>query len=260
MTFKNNPLANLIKNNTLELFIICSKEFHFRNYIMLWFTISYRKVYSHLLIIAFSASCAFSMESPDSTFSLEQTKSDCSDLGNEKPGAGRDHLEFDDSESFQDWCDKQINFDLNHFPDPFDWFPFPMTYPAMRSPEIFAQWWQNTYSETIIAFESWKGYSSYLTALSLEQKKSKCLESSPPISQFLDIFFGLIDEEILEGWQKILKKKNLITFEDFSKQMATDKDLEGLGIPPYVLQDLKKTIDELNKIKDSLAPELPKFS
>ena len=64
----------------------------------------------------------------------------------------------------------------------------------------------------------------------------------------------------VEGWQKILKKKNLITFEDFSKQMATDKDLEGLGIPPYVLQDLKKTIDELNKIKDSLAPELPKFS
>ena len=86
------------------------------------FTASKRKLFLYLLFITCSAPCIFGMELSDT------------DMDN-------DVVIDNDAEPFEEWCDKQIDFDLNEFPDPFSWFPYANTHEALLSPDDFAKWW-----------------------------------------------------------------------------------------------------------------------
>lgn len=163
--------------------------------------------------------------------------------------------EGENGESFIDCCDKRLNFDLDCFPDPFEWFPYDRTHPALLSPEDFVTWWKEEYSGTIKAFKSWKGYSSYLTALDRFQK-IKCLEEpSPPISQFLDIYFGQIDQSFREKWRHNLEQEHMTTLEDvFQLSLYTTKmNWEEIGVPDFVAACFERYIDGFKEFWASLS-------
>jgi hypothetical protein len=91
----------------------------------------------------------------------------------------------------------------------------------MGSPEAFVKYWKYEYKQIIRHFESWKGYSSYLTALSKPEKFKYLAQPSPSISQFFDIYYGRIDEHFIKAWKQKLELKNIKTIDDVALQMTT---------------------------------------
>ena len=82
----------------------------------------------------------------------------------------------DETESFAGLLQRlKMKYDLFCFPDPFIWWPWAnlAVVPALVSPERFVEWYQKEYKRTIIAFESWKGYSFFfLRRLTLLRKSN----------------------------------------------------------------------------------------
>jgi hypothetical protein len=194
---------------------------------MFLFTASKRKIFLYLLFFACSAPCIFGMQMPDTV---------------------RD----DGAVSFPDWCNKQIDFTLNEFPDPFEWFPYPRTHKALLSPEEFADWWLETYKGDIDEFKSWNGLSSFFTALTWERKIDKLEDPAPPISQYLDIYFRQVNKEHLIKWKQIFEQNDMKTLEDVSLRLSAINgkiDWEKIGIPGFVGLDLESKVREYDKAK-----------